>query len=271
MLFLRRPFQNSRVSKMLLLELILFFVLCQIDITMAVNDDYDYVKEVLEEDERHYGNDADHTTPEDLVKQQKAQAEQQRLAEEQGKADRIAAERERAFQKDLAKMNEDQKKAALRQKKRDARMVRQILKAEDNQNLYQVLGMRNWNVGIPARQFYIGPLHIKLPGITIKQTTTKDIRKAFRTRTKQIHPDKNRDGRAKEAFIAVENAASILSDETSRKQYDKQLLLAREERHTNTNAIFVHSWTTVRHVFRAILAILGPFAAPAIVIGVLII
>ncbi|OEU08798.1 heat shock protein DnaJ, partial [Fragilariopsis cylindrus CCMP1102] len=49
----------------------------------------------------------------------------------------------------------------------------------------------------------------------------RDIRKQFRTRAMQIHPDKNNDGRAQEAFIAVENAASILSDKQQRNIYDE--------------------------------------------------
>lgn len=38
-----------------------------------------------------------------------------------------------------------------------------------------------------------------------------------------VHPDKNRDGRANEAFIAVENSASILTDKQSSKEYDQQM------------------------------------------------
>ena len=43
------------------------------------------------------------------------------------------------------------------------------------------------------------------------------------------HPDKNRDGRAGEAFIAVENSASILSDEGLREKYDAQIRIARSK------------------------------------------
>lgn len=263
-------FLSRSPSKLFLLSLIVIFVICRIDVAKAVNDDYDYVKEVLEEDQRHYADEADHTTPEDVIKQQQAQAEQERLAEEQAKADRVVAERERAFQKELSKMNDDQRKAALKQKKRDARIVRQILKAEENQNLYRILGIRNWNVGIPDLQFRLGKRHLKFR-MKIKQTSTKDIRRAFRTRTKLVHPDKNRDGRAKQAFIAVENAASILSNEASRKQYDEEALLAKQARNAKARAIFDHGWTAVVQVFRAALSVLGPFATPALVIGALII
>lgn len=251
--------------------------------TVAVDDDYDFVKEVLEDEENHYGDESnDDSKKESFQEKQRLKAEEaarQRQAEaeriEQEKADRIAAEREREFERELKKMNDDQKKAALKQKKKDAKVVRSILKAAKNNNLYGVLGMRNWNCRIPERQFNVAGLKLKIPGFTLKQTTIKDVRRAFRIRTKLVHPDKNRDGRAKEAFIALENASSILSDEKTKSRYDEEYRLVQLENRSRSKAMVV-KWFSMVHgtfakTFQAMKAVLGPFATPVIVISALII
>eukprot|EP00980_Cylindrotheca_fusiformis_P005809 scaffold1223_cov119-Cylindrotheca_fusiformis.AAC.12 len=264
-----------RFRRSVVLLMLIVFLSCRIEVAKAVNEDNDYaeyVKEVLEEDQHHYGEDSsDHTTPEDVFQRRQAQAEQERLAKEQAAADRIAAERERAFQKELSKLDEEQRKAALKQKKMDARMVKRILRAQEHEDWYGVLGMRNWNLAIPSQHFQFGPWQWTFPGVSIKQTTPKDIRRAFRTRTKMVHPDKNRDGRANEAFHALEQAASILSDETTRKQYDQQMAIVRQERNAKYKALVGRGWKMVAQVFRAILSILGPFATPVLIIAALII
>lgn len=262
-------------SRLYFAVLVLVLMTCRYGVAFAYDDDFDYVKEVLEEDEMQYDEQRDSEEYQANQRLQAEEAEKQRQAEqrriEREHADRIAAERERAFEKELAKMNEDQKKAALKQKKKDSRIVKAILKTARKTNHYGVLGMKNWNLRIPERKINIAGLKFTIPGITLKQTTTKDVKRAFRVRTKLVHPDKNRDGRATEAFIAVENAASILSDEKSKSKYDDEMRLLRQDQQKKSKAIAQGFLATTLRVFRAVLAVLGPFATPVLIIGALII
>lgn len=251
-------------------------------LTLAVavdDDDYDYVKEVLEDDQRHYAEPEDSQSYQEQQRIKAEEAARQRQAEaeriENEKADRLASQREEEFLNDLKKMNEEQKKKALRQKRKDAKVVRSVLKAAKNNNLYGVLGMKNWNVRIPERQMSIAGIKLKLPGFTFKQTTIKDVRRAFRVRTKQVHPDKNRDGRAQEAFIALENASSILSDEKQKAIYDEEYKRIQLENRSRSKAMAFKSismvYGTFAKTFLAMKTVLGPFMTPVIVIGALII
>ncbi|KAL3794507.1 hypothetical protein HJC23_013980 [Cyclotella cryptica] len=45
-----------------------------------------------------------------------------------------------------------------------------------------------------------------------------------------VHPNKNRDGRAKESFQAIETSVAILMDEEKRKEYDRRLIGNRRRR-----------------------------------------
>jgi hypothetical protein len=267
-------------------RLILFIVVCSIVRVSAQDQYYDYVQEILEEDQQHH-NDyyEDPSSYQDNIhhqqqqQQQREDAELMRKAEEERvareKTDRIAMEREQVFQAELDKMNKDQKKAALRQKRKDAKIVRSILKAARNNKYYAVLGIRNWQLRIPPRDTKLGKYQVKIPGITLKHTSTKDIRKAFRSRALSAHPDKNRDGKAQEAFIAVEAAASVLSDERLRAEYDEEVKLVTAKRRHESKIVVVGVIDTVRgfvgkiiFVFRSVL---GPFATPVIIIGALLI
>lgn len=248
------------------------------------------MREVVEEDRQHYNdyygeedgdahnnnNDDDEEARDDYVdEEQRRRDEEERAAREA--ADRIAAERERKFEAELEKItDEEQKKAAMKQKQQDGKRVRSVLKAAQRNDLYQVLGIRNWNLKIPPREVAIGGMiKFTIPGVTLKETTDKQIRKQFRTRARQIHPDKNKDGRAEEAFIAVENAASILSDKGKRKEYDDYMKAYRSERletHRRLVATSVASAVAVtRRVVKVIQTILGPFFVPVLIIAALII
>ncbi|KAL3909757.1 MAG: hypothetical protein SGARI_002437, partial [Bacillariaceae sp.] len=212
----------------------------------AFETDEEYVRQVIEEDQQHYGNEyyygeyqADENIYEKQQQQQRQQREEQLLSEEERlareQADRLAAERERAFQKELDKMDEDARKKALKQKKRDHRKVQAVLKAANKQDWYGVLGLSNFAIRIPPRSINWAiagkmRLHLKFPGLTLKgPPTDKDIKRQFRKRARQLHPDKNRDGRAQEAFIMVEHASSILSDPDQRAMYDEELRVRREQ------------------------------------------
>ena len=50
--------------------------------------------------------------------------------------------------------------------------------------------------------------------------TLADVRKAFRQKASQYHPDRNTDPDAPARFRAVQQAYDVLSDEASRLAYD---------------------------------------------------
>ena len=101
----------------------------------------------------------------------------------------------------------------------------------------------------------------------------KDIRKAYRTRAMAVHPDKNKDGRAQEAFILVEESASTLSDNHLRQEYDKQLQLSRREKRQSqmqlVSGVLNSVQSTIAGIWKATRVLLGPFATPVIILGLL--
>lgn len=75
--------------------------------------------------------------------------------------------------------------------------------------------------------------YYKLLGVE-QNATLQEIRRAYRQKALELHPDKNPDNpKADELFQAVKTAAEILSDETTRAEIDKELAAraAAAERH----------------------------------------
>lgn len=224
------------------------------------------MRQVLEEEEDHYGEEA-YADDEYNQKAQEARqeaeafqrAEEERMERE--RAEQIRLQREAEFEAELARMNEEQQKAAKKQKKKDARIVRQVIKADRKGRLYALLGLRNYDI-------HIGRL-------TLFRADTAAIRRAYRTRARAVHPDRNRDGRAKEAFIAVENAASILSDEQKREVYDEEVRLARQQRRDDmkrtANTVKKTLLKGVNRVTWVFRRIFGPFATPIFILGCLMV
>lgn len=266
--------RRRRLVRLLLPQLVLLCIVCLILPIVFADYDYDeYVREVLEEDQdNHHANEYYHEDSyyEKREAQQRIQEEQRAQAE----ADRVAAERERAFQAELDRMNSEQQKAALKQKKVDAKVVKAVLKAAEQNDLYKVLGIRNWDWKIPARELNILGFSMTIPGVTLKDTTMKDIRKAYRNRAMSVHPDKNKDGHAQKAFIVVEETASILSDQSRREEYDQEIKTIRWERRQVqielVSGVTDSIWKTTRGILKAAHTVLGPFATPVIIIGALI-
>ena len=108
-----------------------------------------------------------------------------------------------------------------------------------------------------------------------KGADAKEIKRAYRSRAMATHPDKNRDGRANEAFFAVEHSASILSNPKQRKEYDTERRLlrqAQQERIRGTAKIAVDAALgSCQKAFGVFKAVLGPFAFPVMILGALLV
>ncbi|KAL9181922.1 hypothetical protein ACHAXT_012265 [Thalassiosira profunda] len=211
---------------------------------------------------------------EDLKKQEaqktatKASQEEEQAAQE---AERIRQKREAAFEAELKRMNQEQRKKAQRQKARDAKVVKRILKAHKSGKHYAVLGIRNV-------ELQIGPFHLfkfSLGPFILFRVKTKEIKRVYRNLARTVHPDKNRDGRAEEAFHALEASAAILTDEKQRKEYDRKIIAARRRRNKYAAERVVGAgqvvWSKGASTARMAKRVLGPFSTPILVVGALII
>ena len=186
-------------------------------------------------------------------------------------AERIRLKREQAFEAELKKMNDEQRKKAQKQKKKDAKVVKRILKAHKANKHYQVLGIHNF-------EFQIGPLFIfnfSIGPIVLFRVKTKQIKKVYRNLARTVHPDKNRDGRAVEAFHALESSAAVLTDDKQRSDYDKRIISARRRRNRyafeKIMSVSEFAWNKTVRTFGVTKKVLGPFSTPIMVIGALII
>ncbi|GKY99294.1 hypothetical protein MPSEU_000884500 [Mayamaea pseudoterrestris] len=237
-------------------------------------DGDDFVNEILEEERMHYG---DYNDPfqrdEDVLREQerKAQAENDlRMAQ----TERIRMEREALFQKDFAKMNQEQQKRAKAQKKKDASIVNNVLKGHERNDLYGVLGLRYLELQIPSRRINLGVFHVTIPAMKWFHKSEKAIKKAYRNRSRLVHPDRNRDGRANEAFIALEECASILLDEKQRAVYDAELKASRRRQYRRVSSGVKRSFgvivSTSKRTFKMVRSVLGPFAFPVTILGCLV-
>lgn len=54
-----------------------------------------------------------------------------------------------------------------------------------------------------------------------RDASAKDIKKAYYALAKKYHPDTNKDPKAKETFLGIQNAYDLLGDEQKRAQYDQ--------------------------------------------------
>lgn len=172
------------------------------------------------------------------------------------KADEIAQKREAEYLAKLDKLkDEKQKKALKRQKRRDSQMVKRILRNSENERHYSVLGLKcKWG------EIRIGPF-------SFCQTTAGEVKRAYRTMAKVVHPDKNIDGRAGEAFNALEKSAALLMDPEKKKWYDSMLNRQRADAF-DKGIVFLKN---VLYSIRTIFKMLGPFATPIAILLALII
>lgn len=269
------------------------------DNVLEGGDVYDeYLRAVLEEERQQhmqqnpydnaYSNESDFQAYQEKLERRaqeeesRQRAEQERLKKEQ--LLRIQHEREAAFERELqTAATEQQKKMLRKQKRKDHALVRKVCRASQRGDLYSVLGLRNWQFQIGGWCWKFGfflprrlrnnnnKCIVRFPTWQVFGISSQNIRRAYRARALLVHPDKNRDAHAQEAFVAVEEAASVLTDEAARKEYDAAVKKAREERlvhlqHRAKLLVYV-----VRGVFHRILKVmrnvLGPFTVPILVLG----
>jgi hypothetical protein len=289
------PFQTTSSTRRVRRGLIFVLMLLSMSLIPtngaedAVNDDF--VRQVVSEDQAQYD---DHHPQDDgqdsLQKQQSAQEslhqqqrDQQRLEEDRIAAEiraqnaRIQKQREAAFATDLARASDKKKQALVRQKNRDAKIARRILQATAAGNHYAVLGLpNNRQLVLPARRIVIVPGHVSvtLPEIKLFDVSSAQIKRAYRERAKLVHPDKSRDGRAVEAFRAVEHAATVLLDASSRAAYDESIVEQRRIRFQlwkqRAFGTVHQTWSVTGQVVITTKRMLGPVAIPILILSALI-
>lgn len=185
--------------------------------------------------------------------------------------ERIRQKREAAFEAELKKMNEEQRKNAKKQKAKDAKVIKRLLKAHKAGRHYQVLGIRNLEIQLGPFFFF----NYSLGPIILFRVKTKQIKKVYRNLARTVHPDKNKDGRAEEAFHALESSAAILTDEKQRNDYDKRIIATRRRnnKYRVEKAVNVceYGWKQSASTIRVTKKVLGPFSTPILVVGALII
>lgn len=256
-------------------------------------DEYaEFVQEVVEEDQdQHNGEDGsnDYATltdqeyerqQEELLRRERTEQERIRQQEEDLHR-RIQEEREMAFEAELAQLTDEKQKAAARkQKKRDAAIVQRILRHAAKGNLYAVLGLQyrnlfSFHLHIPGCTLTlpIGTYRMGTPEIDMLHfaVTPVHIKRAYRERARAVHPDKCRDGRAVEAFHAVEQAASILLHAPTRAAYDAQLVERRRAQRARVRQYLQVGWEQLGRIVRRVqivFQLLGPFALPLSILTV---
>ena len=213
------------------------------------------------------GNGGFDSVEDELRRKEETAAKARAKAEEEAAAkvaEQHRLQREADFEAEVARMDAEHRRKALKQKKHDARIVNKILRAasaKPEPRHYAVLGIRNWDI-------YIWKWHIM-------KTTTKDVKRAYRNLSRKVHPDKNRDGRAEEAFHALEASAAILSDVEKKRSYDRRVAARRKKRNTKitggTLEVFGIGLRNVGRIVGVVKSVLGPFSTPIFVLGALII
>lgn len=253
---------------------------------VQADDGAEFVQQVVDEDQAHvndYHSMDDKAYEQEFLRQQAAEQERMRKLQEEEQAQmelqnaRIRRQREQQLQKEMNKLNEEQRQAFRKQQKKDAKMVQGVLNAAVKDNPYAVLGL--WNnrqiTILRGRTFSIlGKFTIAIPELTIFQLSPSRIKQAYRSRAKATHPDKSKDPRATEAFVAVEHAASLLLDTQARQQYDDRVRQHRQAQIKKYKGMIERVVQTVAgtttRVIGTIRTLLGPFAVPVLILSVLI-
>jgi hypothetical protein len=201
---------------------------------------------------------------EEQLRKKEAQAAEAKRAEQQAalneaekkKSEEIARQREAAYLAELERIQDEKvRKEIQRQKRRDGQIVQRVLRNSENERHYAVLGLKcKWG-------------EIKLGPIKLCSVSPSEVKRAYRTIARSVHPDKNRDGRAGEAFDALEKSAAVLMDPLKKKDYDSKLQRQRKAAFNQTLMFMQNSCFMLVSGFK----LLGPFATPIAILLALII
>ena len=139
------------------------------------------------------------------------------------------ARRDRQWEADLQKMNKAQRSQAKKKRLQDAKVVNLVLSSPDH---YKTLRLSRplWN---PWASFP-------------KSASPKQVKKAYRDLARKVHPDKNKDGRAEEAFDKIQEAYETLSDKGKKREYDRKEERKRKARKEERKEIAVEGAGKVR-------------------------
>ena len=231
---------------------------CHHSVRALQDSDYDeFVQEVVDENAWHHDEDSPYHEDDDPPPQQedsnneynerarREKEEEEKLkqkAQAEQRRDRQAAEE--AFRRELQRLPEEQQKQLRQKRRKDGKVVQKILNASARKDYYAVLGLR-WFFpeGIRVIQgrrrgkggrekettskktqkfnFKDALLRLQWPDVTVLRISSRQISQANRKRAMQVHPDKNRDPRTKQAFVAVQDAYEVLSDPVLRSEYEQ--------------------------------------------------
>eukprot|EP00977_Amphora_coffeiformis_P024734 scaffold16756_cov148-Amphora_coffeaeformis.AAC.2 len=275
-------------------------VLLNTELVRCVNaigdDDYkEFVEEILEEDDWHHDEDnpffedppPDPEPPkEDYHEERLRRKREEERLKQQAEVERLQRQKaEEAFAKELKALPDEQQKLLRQKKRKDGKIVQGILNAWQRHDFYAVLGLRRFfpegirlikghggKPGVPQKlNIKNAILKRQWPDVIILRIPTRAIQQAYRTRAVQTHPDKNRDPRTEQAFVAVQDAHKVLSDPELRKAYEM-------ERQTHRLAVR-QAWkdryhkvinTTLRPVLVVLHKVVGPLTVPLVVVGALV-
>lgn len=272
---------GTRLSVLNCLFLMLFFLPSNVIIVVFVNGvepghtDDELVRQVLDEQQDDAASnpyDNAHSTEEDFQRYQqelnrrKLEEEQQQKRLAQETAHRRALEREAEVERQVQKLSLEEQKKARQKKQKDATLVSNVLKAFKRGDYYSVLGLgkKYW-----IRQWL--PEWMRRGRYEWWEISLGDIKKAYRFMATRIHPDKNMDGRAEEAFVALDEAYDCLANPLQRQEYDGLLSERVREQWQRQTAQVQKIWTglqvLVRQVKGVIRKVLGPFAMPLMILG----
>lgn len=198
------------------------------------------------------------------AKRRREQEQQQAkgLQEEERRGER-RRRREEAWEREVKAMNGDAAKVARAKKRGDKKVIDKVLRAHKRQDLYAVLG-------IEPKWWQVWTLLLD----NTRGVTAKQVKLAYRTMAKRIHPDKNRDARAEDAFDALQEAHEVLADGEAKRAYDRRRENARRNSRDDRLSVLVDSvvgaWGRTAGVVGKVSRVLGPLAPSAFVYSALV-
>ena len=166
--------------------------------------------------------------------------------------------REAAWEQELKAMKKNERQEAIRRRKNDKKVIDKVLKSK---SAYETLSLKPKWYEVWKKEGV---------GVSVKQ-----VKKAYRNMAKRIHPDKNQDSRAEDAFDMLQEAYEILSVPESKKAYDRKLILqkqsTREDQLSNAQDMAVNAFERSRLMTKIVSTLLGPFAPSFFMLCALII